>query len=321
MRLIKGLPSSTIFNTGCVLTIGNFDGVHLGHKAVIEKLAERGKTLGLPVVVMVFEPQPLEYFLGDKAPPRLSRLREKIIQLAKLPVDDLVIVRFNNQIADFDAAQFIDDILVERLNVKHLVIGDDFRFGKARQGDFALLKSKGETCGYKVEDTGSFLVTRQRVSSTLIRSALQNGELDKAEAMLGYPYSVCGRIVHGDKRGRTIGYPTANIRMVRQNSPVSGVFAVTMTGINDKEILGVANVGVRPTVDGGNAVVLETFLFNFNQDIYGRYVEVHFKQKIRAEQRFQTVDGLIAQIEADVAAAKMIFAQQKITTMDYDNGL
>ncbi len=321
MRLIRGIPHLPVFKNGCVLTIGNFDGVHVGHKAVIEKLAERGKMLGLPVVIMVFEPQPLEYFLGDKAPPRLSRLREKIIQLAKLPVDDLVIVRFNKQIADYDAGQFIDNILIQRLNVKHLVIGDDFRFGKDRGGDFALLRQKGETLGFQVEDTGSFHVTGQRVSSTLIRNALAAGELNKAAAMLGYPYSVCGRIVHGDKRGRTIGYPTANMQMVRKNSPISGVFAVTMTGIGDMEIQGVANVGVRPTVAGGNNVVLETFLFNFNQDIYGHYVGVHFKEKIRAEQRFQTVDELKEQIEEDVAAAKKIFAAPTIKTMDYDTGL
>ncbi len=310
MRLIRGIPHLPTFKNGCVLTIGNFDGVHIGHKAVIQKLVWRGKALGLPVVIMVFEPQPLEYFLGADAPPRLTRLREKIIQLAKLPVDDLVIVRFNKQIADYDAGQFIDDVLVKHLNVKHLVIGDDFRFGKDRKGNFALLREKGKAAGFQVEDTGTLLIAEHRISSTLIRQALLAGDLDTAEAMLGYPYSVCGRIVHGDKRGRTIGYPTANIGMVRKNSPVSGVFAVTMTGIGALEFQGVANVGVRPTVDGSNNVVLETFLFNFNQDIYGCYVEVHFKQKIRPERRFQTVDELKEQIITDVAEAKKIFAAQ-----------
>jgi riboflavin kinase / FMN adenylyltransferase len=312
MRLIRGLPHLPAFKSGCVLTIGNFDGVHLGHKAVIEKLVGHGKTLGLPVVILIFEPQPLEYFLGDNAPPRLTRLREKVIQFTKLPVDDLVIVRFNKQLADYDAGQFIDEVLVKRLNVKHLVIGDDFRFGKARQGDFAMLKAKGEAWGYKVEDTGSWQVDGQRVSSTLIRNALAIGDLKTAEVMLGYPYSVCGRIVHGDKRGRTIGYPTANIRMSRKNSPVSGVFAVTMTGIDGSEIEGIANVGVRPTVDGSNKVVLESYLFDFDRDIYGYAVEVHFKQKIRAEKRFQTLDELKDQIVDDVAEAKKIFAAQTI---------
>ena len=317
MRLISGIPHLPVFKNGCVLSIGNFDGVHLGHQAVIKKLAERGKVLGLPVVIMVFEPQPLEYFLGDKAPHRLTRLREKIIQLAKLPVDDLVIVRFNKHIADYEAALFIEEVLISKLKVKHLVIGDDFHFGKNRQGDFAMLKDKGEIHGFTVEDTGSLQVEGQRVSSTLIRNALAVGDLEQVEAMLGYRYSICGRVVHGHKRGRTIGYPTANIRMARKNIPVSGVFAVTMTGIDGSEIEGIANVGVRPTVDGSNKVVLETFLFDFNQDIYGRYVEVHFKQKIRAERRFQTVDELKEQIIDDVAEAKKIFATQTIE----DNGL
>jgi riboflavin kinase / FMN adenylyltransferase len=317
MRLIRGIPRSQAFKNGCVLTIGNFDGVHLGHKAVVDKLAERGKSLSLPVVILIFEPQPLEYFLRDKAPPRLTRLREKVTQFAKLPVDDLVIVRFNKLLADYDAEQFIDEILVERLNVKHLVIGDDFRFGKARQGDFALLKEQGDLHGFKVEDTGSFLVNDQRISSTLIRKALCKGDLEQAEAMLGHRYSICGRIIHGDKRGRTIGYPTANIKMARKNLPISGVFAVTMTGIDGLEIEGIANIGVRPTVDGSNKVVLETHLFDFDRDIYGNKVTVHFKQKIRAERRFQTVDELKEQIVADVAEAKNIFATQTIE----DNGL
>jgi riboflavin kinase / FMN adenylyltransferase len=308
MRIIRRISYLPLFERGSVLTIGNFDGVHLGHKSVIKKLVQRSKELGLPVVIMIFEPQPLEYFLGTNAPPRLTRLREKILHLAKLPVDDLVIVRFNKQIADFDAGQFIDDVLVKRLNVKHLVIGDDFRFGKDRQGDFNLLREKGKAFGFQVQDTGTFLIAGQRVSSTLIRNALAAGNLDNAEAMLGYPYSVCGRIVHGNKRGRTMGYPTANILMVRKNSPVSGVYAVTMTGFGDREYQGVANVGIRPTVDGSNNVVLETFLFDFDQDIYGYYVEVHFKQKLRAERRFQTVDELKEQIVNDVAEAKKFFA-------------
>jgi riboflavin kinase / FMN adenylyltransferase len=317
MRLIKGVPHPPVFKNGCVLTIGNFDGVHLGHKAVIEKLAERGKVFSLPVAIMIFEPQPLEYFLRAEAPPRLTRLREKVIQFAKLPVDDLLIVRFNKRLADYDAREFIDEVLVQSLNVKHLVIGDDFCFGKNRQGDFAMLKEKGKVSGFKVEDTGSLLAEGLRVSSTLIRDALAIGDLKTAETMLGYPYSVCGRIVHGDKRGRTIGYPTANIRMARKNIPVRGVFAVTMTGIDGLEVEGVANVGIRPTVDGSDKVVLETYLFNFDQDIYGHRVTVNFKQKIRAERRFQTVDELKSQIVDDVAEAKKIFAPQTIE----DNGL
>ncbi len=294
---------------GCVLTIGNFDGLHLGHRAVIDNLATRGRALGLPVIVMIFEPQPLEYFLGKNAPSRLMRLREKVIQFLKLPVDDLLILRFNQQIANCDAEQFISDILIKKLNIKHLVVGDDFHFGKDRRGNFAMLKKEGQAFGFEVEDTGSYYVDGQRVSSTLIRDALGAGDLVKAERLLGRCYSVCGRVAHGDKRGRTIGYPTANIRMFRKNTPVVGVYAVTMTGIDGQEFEGVANVGTRPTVDGGSKVILETHLFDFNKEIYGRYVEVHFKRKIRDEMRFRSLDELKAQIVKDVANTKKIFAE------------
>ncbi|WP_333873736.1 bifunctional riboflavin kinase/FAD synthetase [Methylobacter sp.] len=304
MRLIRGLSHLEPLKSGCVLTIGNFDGLHLGHRAVIKKLVERGAALGLPVVVMTFEPQPLEYFLGKNAPSRLMRLREKVIRFSKLPVDDLLILRFNQYFADCDAEQFIQDVLVKKLNIKYLVIGDDFHFGKARRGNFAMLKDKGKLFGFDVEDTGSYQITGLRVSSTLIRDALGEGDLALAEKMLGCCYSVCGRVSHGDKRGRTIGYPTANIQMFRKNAPVNGVFAVTMTGIDGCEFEGVANVGTRPTFDGGSKVILEVHLFDFDREIYGHYVEVHFKQKIRDEMRFQSLDELKVQIMKDVAEAK-----------------
>ena len=300
------------FKNGCVLSIGNFDGIHLGHKAVIKKLVARGAALGLPVVIMIFEPQPLEYFLKDNEPPRLMRLREKVIQFATLPIDDLLLVRFNRDFADYDAEQFINDILIKKLNIKHLVIGDDFHFGKARRGNFALLKEKGKVYGFSVEDTGSYQSEGLRVSSTLIRDALSAGDLAQAERLLGHCYSVCGRVAHGDKRGRTIGYPTANIKMFRKNTPINGVFAVTMTGIDGLEFEGIANVGTRPTVDGDSRVILETHLFDFDKEIYGRYVEVHFKQKIRDEMRFQSMEQLKAQIVKDVAEAKNIFIQSKL---------
>jgi len=311
MQLIRGLSHLEPFKNGCVLSIGNFDGLHLGHRAVIRKLVERGKVLGLPVVIMFFEPQPLEYFLGDNAPSRLMRLREKVIEMAKLPVDNLLIVRFNQNFANRDAEQFIEHILIKTLNVKHLVIGDDFHFGKARRGNFGMLKEKGRLNGFTVEDTGSFQLGGLRISSTLIRDALVAGDLKRAEKLLGHCYSVCGRIAHGDKLGRTIGYPTANIRMHRKNTPVNGVFAVTMTGIDGLEFEGVANVGTRPTLDGGSKVILETYLFDFNKEIYGRYVEVHFHQKIRDESRFHSLEELKAQIVKDVAETKKIFAETK----------
>lgn len=317
MRLIRGLSHLKPLENGCVLTIGNFDGLHLGHQAVIKQLAKRGKALGLPVVVMTFEPQPLEYFLGENAPSRLMCLREKVIGFSKLPVDDLLILRFNQQFANCDADQFIEDVLVKKLNVKYLVVGDDFHFGKARRGTTLMLKEKGKMFGFDVEGTGSYQVAGLRVSSTLIRDALNEGDLALTEKLLGCCYSVCGRVAHGAKRGRTIGYPTANIQMFRKNTPINGVFAVTMTGIDGREFEGVANVGTRPTVDGSSKVILEAHLFDFDREIYGRYVEVHFKQKIRNEMRFQSLNELKVQIVKDVAEAKKIFAEFN----GYDDGL
>lgn len=306
MQVIRGLAHLKPLAQGCVLTIGNFDGLHLGHRTVIEKLAEKGKLMGLPVVVLIFEPQPLEYFLGENAPSRLMRLREKAIHFADLPVDYLLVLRFNHDFANLDANTFINDILIERLKVRHLVIGDDFHFGKARKGNFALLKEKGRQFGFAVEDTRSFVTEGHRISSTLIRDALGSGELDYAASLLGRSYSVCGRVAHGDRVGRTLGFPTANIQMFRKNTPIEGVYAVTMTGLSDDEVPGVANVGCRPTFNGQGKVILETHLFDFDRDIYGKYVEVHFKHKIRDEMRFSSLEELKAQIVKDVAEAKRI---------------
>ena len=309
MHLIRGLAHLKPLAQGCVLSIGNFDGIHTGHKKVITKLALRGKVMKLPTVVMLFEPQPLEFFLGENAPSRLMRLREKIIQFKRLPIDKLLVVKFNQFMANYEAEDFIFDFLVKKLNVKHLIIGDDFHFGKARCGNYAMLKEKGQEFGFQVENTSSYFVDKHRVSSTLIRDALGAGDLSTAKLMLGRDYSVCGRVAHGKKRGRTIGFPTANILMFRKNTPIAGVFAVTMTGIDNKEIQGIANVGTRPTVEGGNKAILETHLFDFNQDIYGQYVEVHFKQKIRDEIRFQSLNDLKIQIEKDIVIAKRVFTQ------------
>lgn len=309
MRLIRGLTHLEPLQQGCVLTIGNFDGVHLGHRAVIEKLAQQGRLLNLPVVVMSFEPQPLEYFSQQNAPSRLTRLREKIIQFLTLPIDNVLILSFNQPFSNYDAEEFVSHVLVEKLNVKHLVVGDDFHFGKARRGNFALLRDYGKQFGFKVENTQSYQVQGIRVSSTLIRDALGEGNLKLAEKLLGRAYSICGRVAHGNKIGRTLGFPTANIQLFRKNTPINGVFAVTMTGVADQTLHGVANVGVRPTVSGEATVILEVHLFDFNTDIYGCTVEVHFKHKIRDETRFSSLAQLTTQIEKDVSAAKLFFAR------------
>jgi riboflavin kinase / FMN adenylyltransferase len=306
MHVIRGLANLKQLRGGCVVTIGNFDGVHRGHEVVIRNLALEGRRLGLPVVVMLFEPQPSEYFDSGRAPSRLTRLREKIVQLRKLPVDYILVQRFTSAFAGIEPEHFIRMFLVEGLKTRYLVVGDDFRFGKNRRGDFGVLQTAGAAANFVVDDTDTFRLDGHRVSSTSVRQALEAGNLAKAERLLGRPYSVCGRVIHGEKRGRSIGFPTANIRMFRKNTPVQGVFAVTMSGIGSHILHGVANVGTRPTIGGGQTVLLETHLFDFDQEIYNRYVEVHFVEKIRNEQRFESFDALKKQIRKDVEQARMI---------------
>lgn len=308
MKLALGLRSPHLPPHGCVATIGNFDGVHLGHRAVIERLAAAGKRLNLPVCVVLFEPQPREYFDPINAPPRLMRLREKVDRLSELPVDHTLILRFNQALANQSPETFIESILIRALGVRYLVIGDDFRFGRRRAGDFGLLMAHGARAGFEVADTPSVLIEGERVSSTLIREALLDGDLDRAARLLGKPYEVCGRVIHGEKRGREIGFPTANLLMQRKNTPVHGVFAVTMRGLTAKPLSGVANVGTRPTVNGDPTPLLETHLLDFSGDLYGKRVEVEFHRKLRDERRFNGLDQLRAQIELDIMAARGYFA-------------
>jgi len=308
MQLALGLRPSHLPPHGCVATIGNFDGVHLGHRAVIERLAIQGQQQGLPVCVVLFEPQPREFFDPENAPPRLMRLREKVDRLSELPVDYSLILRFNRALASMPPDDFIQTILIDALDVRHLVIGDDFRFGRRREGDFNLLKQAGKKAGFEVADTPSVLIDGERISSTLIREALLAGDLSRAARLLGKPYEVCGRVIHGQKRGRLMGFPTANLLMQRKNTPIRGVFAVTMRGLCELPLPGVANVGVRPTLSGDETVLLETHLLDFNGDLYGKRVEVEFHHKLREERRFNGLSELRIQIEKDITAARDYFA-------------
>ncbi|MGH8551936.1 MAG: bifunctional riboflavin kinase/FAD synthetase, partial [Methylococcales bacterium] len=229
MQVIRGLTNLRTKVKACALTIGNFDGVHLGHQAVIRKLANKASQLNLPVVVMLFEPQPLEYFRPETRPARLARLRDKILMLETLPVDYALVLRFGQALSGLSPVEFVQNILVDGLNTKYLVVGDDFRFGRQRAGDFELLQSLAARFDFVVENTGSEMIEGVRISSTWIRDVLAAGDLKSARRFLGRPYSIAGRVIHGKKNGRTIGFPTANIAMNRKNSPVHGVFAVTMT--------------------------------------------------------------------------------------------
>jgi riboflavin kinase/FMN adenylyltransferase len=303
MELIHGLHNLRSRHRGCVATIGNFDGVHLGHQAVLGQLAERGTELGLPAVVVTFEPHPREFFARDTAPARLTRFREKVQALRRFSVARVVCLRFDQTLANMPAADFIQRLLVEGLAVHNLVVGDDFRFGKGREGDFAMLRAAGDAHGFQVAAMHTFNVDGERVSSTRIREALALDDLAMAEKLLGRPYRMCGRVVHGDERGRTIGFPTANIHLHRDSSPVNGVYAVEVFGLDEEPLAGVANVGTRPTL-GGTQSRLEVHLFDVDADIYGRYVHVDFLHKLRPEHRFASLEELVTQIRKDATEAR-----------------
>lgn len=313
MEFIRGQYNLKPEHRGCVATIGNFDGVHKGHLKVIEQVHEKAGELGLPSALIIFEPQPREFFAPDNVPSRLTKLREKVEVLKNLSIDRVLCLRFNASLASLDAEQFVKQILVDGLDIKYLVVGDDFKFGKGRTGDFAFLQEAGNRYDFGVTNTHSYMFEGERVSSTRIRHALNIGDMVTARKMLGRDYSMSGNVAHGDKRGRSIGFPTANIYLHRKSSAVYGVYAVRVCSEDPRlkgELLsGVANVGQRPTVDG-TRTLLEVHLFDFDRDIYGAHVQVRFLQKIRDEQRFDSLEALIAQINVDAEQARAFFDEQ-----------
>jgi len=306
MELIRGIHNLKPRHQGCVLTIGNFDGVHLGHQSVLRHLVQKAAQLQLPATVMTFEPQPLEMMIADQAPARLTRLRDKYAVLQEQRIDRLLCVNFNRKFAALSADLFITQLLVKQLGVKYLVVGDDFRFGNMRSGDFAMLQAAGVKYGFEVVSMDTFSVYEERVSSTMVRQALAKNDLALAEQLLGRPFSIFGKVAHGAKLGRTIGFPTANIPLKRCVDPINGVYIVEVKGISEHAIQGVANIGKRPTV-GGMRTQLEVNLFNFTDDLYGKQLEVVLKKKLRDEEKFASFDALRQQIEKDVIAAKTYF--------------
>jgi len=304
MRVIRGLHNLRPGHRGCVATIGNFDGVHLGHRAVFHRLLAKGRELGLPGTVITFEPQAMEYFAPDSAPARLTRLREKLAALADCGIEQVMLLEFGPKLARMGAHDFVRELLVDGLGARHLLVGDDFRFGRGRKGDYRLLETMGDEHGFAVEDLHTITHGDERVSSTRIREALARGELELARHLLGRRYRICGRVGHGDKRGRTIGFPTANINLHRRVSPLRGVYAVMVDGIAERPWPGVANIGVRPTVGGGLRYLLEVHLFDFDRDIYGCHAEIEPRLKLRDEKKFDSFDELKSQIQRDAAAAR-----------------
>ena len=288
------------------IAIGNFDGVHRGHGALLERLRDVARESRLLPTILTFEPHPREFFSPASAPARLTTLREKLELLAAAGVEQAMICRFNAGFSALSADQFIERVLVGGLRARHLIIGDDFRFGKGRAGDFSLLQQAGVAHGFAVEAMGSVTVDGERVSSSGVRTALAVGDMEHAARLLGRPYIIDGQVAHGQKLGRQLGFATANLRIKHNPLPMTGVFAVEVSGVDDRPLHGVANLGIRPTV-GGTRPLLEVHLFDFDRDIYGAHISVRFVHKLRNEQRFPNFDALKAQIAADAAAARAFF--------------
>ncbi|RUR08702.1 bifunctional riboflavin kinase/FAD synthetase [Legionella sp. km772] len=301
MKLVRDLKYFSNLNQDVVATIGNFDGVHLGHQSLLKLLRKKADSLNLPLVLILFEPQPKEYFQKEQAPARLSTLREKLNALKGCKIDYIYCIRFNSQLAQTLAKDFIYH-LFNSLRTRYLFVGQDFRFGKNREGDVALLQKLSADYHCEIEIYPDYLIHDERVSSTRIRLALQRGDLHHAALLLGRSYSMCGRVIKGDGRGRQWGIPTANIGLHRLALPLKGVFVVQVL-LNKKIIYGVANIGKRPTVDGTKNI-LEVHLLDFNESIYGDIVEVFFLHKLRDEVKFTSVDALIGQIHQDIAEAR-----------------
>ena len=311
MLVFRGVPERA--TTSTVLTIGNFDGVHRGHRALLAELKAKARELALPATVLTFEPHPRELFAPDQAPARLASLRDKLELLAGCDVDRVHVCRFNRKLAALTAGQFIDRILVQGLAARHLIVGDDFRFGKGRGGDFAVLQEAGREHHFAVEAMHTVDFGGVRVSSSAVREALAAGNIEHAEELLGRAFVIAGRVMDGKKIGRTLGFPTANIQVRRQRLPLSGVFAVTVSGIAAQPLPGAANIGVRPTVTAGLKPVLEVHILDFDRDIYGMHVDVNFLHKLRDEAKFDSLDVLKAQIARDVAAVRAYFDTHSIT--------
>lgn len=307
IRSINNFPYGLVKN-GCILTIGAFDGLHLGHQCLLEHVIKKSLESGLPSVVMSFEPTPGEFFSQDKPPARLMRFREKYQALKKLGIDIFFCPRFDEKVQNLEAGDFIRQLLIQKLNLKYLVIGDDFHFARNRSGNYKQLKKVKELLEFEIKKISSIIVNDKRTSSTLIRGLLDRGKLTEAGHFLGKPYQMSGRVIVGNQLGRELGYPTANINIQRLQSALMGIFAVKVHGISSNPLDAVASLGIRPTFYEGKKPLLEVHIFNFNKDIYGRYIDIDFISKIRDEIKFNSADALIEQMHKDAIDAKKILS-------------
>jgi riboflavin kinase / FMN adenylyltransferase len=305
MRVTHGFISP---DGPCALTIGNFDGLHRGHLAMLEKLKREAAARALPTCVLTFEPHPREFFNPAQAPTRLTSLGEKAELLKTAGIDRLHVFRFNKAFASLGPEAFIDQALINTLHARWILVGDDFRYGAKRAGDFALMQSLGGRYGYEAAHLPTVTVDGIRSSSTAVREALAEGNMEKAAQLLGRPYSISGRVIHGDKLGRTIGFPTANIQLRHNRPPLTGIYAVEICGIDSTPLQGVSSLGVRPTIRANGRPTLEAYIFDFDRELYGQKMRIDFLKKLRDEEKYPDLPSLIAQINRDVDNAKSFFA-------------
>lgn len=299
---MKIIRNTNLEQLPCVVTIGNFDGVHLGHQALLTEVKKRAHDLKLESAVITFEPNPKDYFSQNKPQTRISSLREKIELFNEIKIDRVHIIKFNQEFSKVTANEFIS-VLIKQLKVKEIVVGEDFCFGRGREGSIKQLSASS----MKLNIKNKILMDGKRISSTLIRNLLANDKLDQANKYIGRPYSISGKVVHGEKRGRKIGFPTANIHMRHNRPPLKGVFAVKF-----QNHFGVANLGIRPSIKGEKKLQLEVHLLNFSSDLYGQHVSVIFLKKLRDEKKFKSLDELKEQIKLDVIKAKLFFDKKNL---------
>ncbi len=308
MELVRGLQNISKAARGCVLTVGNYDGVHLGHQQIIGALKRRALQLNAPATVLVFEPSSKEFIDPDSAPPRLTRWREKFNVLATLGVDRLVTLRFDEQMRAMTPESFVDELIVGGLGARHVVVGHDFRYGSNAGGTIETLRAAGRARGFGVEEIAPFEIKGVRVSSTAVRERLERADYFGAARLLGRRYRMTGRVAQGTRLGRTLGFPTANLRLMRRKSPMWGVLAVRVHGIGSEPLGGVASLGTRPTVHGVEPL-LEVHVFDFSGDLYGRLIEVEFIAKLRDEVKFDSVDAMVVQMRIDAEVARELLSK------------
>jgi riboflavin kinase/FMN adenylyltransferase len=308
MELVRGSHNISNAGRGCVLTVGNYDGVHLGHQRIIGVLKARAAELRCPATVLVFEPSSKEFIDPEGAPPRLTRWREKVVALSAQGVERLVTLRFDDHMRAMTPQCFVDELIVTALRTRHLVVGDDFRYGSNAGGTIESLKAAGQARGFGVEQIAPFVLDTVRVSSTAVRERLERGDCSGAARLLGRRYRMMGRVVRGAELGRTLGFPTANLRLMRRKSPLWGVFAVRVFGIESRPLGAVASLGTRPTVNGSEPL-LEVYVFDFAGDLYGRPIEVEFIAKLRDEVKFGAIDAMVEQMKIDAAQARDLLSK------------